>query len=275
LGGGIDNDHGTATLINSTVSGNAATTRGGGIYNYIGTLTLTRSTVSENAFAEHGGGIFNWGTLTLTDSTVSGNAANYGGGIYTDRTATLRNSTVSGNTADYGGGISQFYTGTLTLINSTVSENLADTAAGISSARNVTLVNSTVIGTVHGYEFVPEPAPSFALIATIIDGLCTEEGEVTWVSNGNNLESPGDTCGLDQSTDQVNVSAEQLNLGPLQDNGGLTMTHALLPGSVAIDQIPAGDCVDVAGPLTTDQRGEPRPETGGTMCDVGAFEVQP
>ena len=54
------------------------------------------------------------------------------------------------------------------------------------------------------------------------------------------------------------------------------MTHALLPGSIAIDQTPAEDCVDADGqPLTTDQRGEPRPETGGTMCDVGAFELQP
>jgi hypothetical protein len=53
------------------------------------------------------------------------------------------------------------------------------------------------------------------------------------------------------------------------------MTHALLPGSVAIDVIPEADCVDAGGmPLTTDQRGEPRPEADGTMCDVGAFEVQ-
>jgi hypothetical protein len=47
-----------------------------------------------------------------------------------------------------------------------------------------------------------------------------------------------------------------------------TWTHALLPGSVAIDQIPAYACE-----VDEDQRGEPRP--GGTMCDVGAFEVQP
>jgi hypothetical protein len=48
------------------------------------------------------------------------------------------------------------------------------------------------------------------------------------------------------------------------------MTHALLPGSVAIDKIPEVDCE-----VTTDQRGEPRPDPGGSMCDVGAFEVQP
>jgi hypothetical protein len=46
------------------------------------------------------------------------------------------------------------------------------------------------------------------------------------------------------------------------------MTHALLPGSVAIDVIPADTC-----DVDEDQRGEPRP--GGAMCDVGAFEVQP
>jgi hypothetical protein len=109
------------------------------------------------------------------------------------------------------------------------------------------------------------------LTNTLVDGEC---GGAT--SGGGNLESPGDTCGFDQPTDLVNVSAEDLKLGPLADNGGPTMTHALLPGSVAINRIPEVDCVDAEGePLTTDQRGEPRPETGGTMCDVGAFEVQP
>jgi hypothetical protein len=68
-----------------------------------------------------------------------------------------------------------------------------------------------------------------------------------------------------------------LNLGELADNGGPTMTHKpgdgdFGDGSVAIDKIPAVDCVDADGePLTTDQRGEPR----DSMCDVGAFEVQP
>jgi hypothetical protein len=69
------------------------------------------------------------------------------------------------------------------------------------------------------------------------------------------------------------VTAAALNLGPLQDNGGPTMTHALLPGSVAIDHVPASMCLDENGdPLTTDQRGFPRDDS---MCDVGAFEVQP
>ena len=65
----------------------------------------------------------------------------------------------------------------------------------------------------------------------------------------------------------MNISADDLKLGPLQDNGGPTMTHALLPGSVAIDVIPVDAC-----DVDEDQRGLPRPS--GTMCDVGAFEVQ-
>ena len=99
-------------------------------------------------------------------------------------------------------------------------------------------------------------------------------------SNGHNIESPGDTCGFDTNKgDLFDVTAEQLNLGPLQDNGGPTMTHALGAGSVAIDQIPTADCVDADGqPLTTDQRGEPRPVAilgAEPRCDVGAFELQP
>ena len=102
---------------------------------------------------------------------------------------------------------------------------------------------------------------------TLIDGECEIESTV---SNGRNIESPGDTCGFEQGTDLVNITEGQLDLGPLQDNDGPTMTHALGADSVAIDHIPAVDCE-----VDEDQRGEPRPETGGTMCDVGSFERQP
>jgi hypothetical protein len=109
------------------------------------------------------------------------------------------------------------------------------------------------------------------LANSLVDGEC--EG-ILVTSNGYNIESPGDTCGFNQTTDQVNLTEEQLNLDELADNGGPTMTHALGARSVAIDQIAEADCVDADGELlTTDQRGKPRP--GGTMCDVGAFEVQP
>jgi hypothetical protein len=107
--------------------------------------------------------------------------------------------------------------------------------------------------------------------SSIVEGECTcgEYGDVDCDdvvnSSGYNIESLGDSCGLNHETDKVSVSAVELKLEPLE-NG----THALGDGSVAIDVIPRAEC-----DVETDQRGEPRPETGGSMCDVGAFEVQP
>jgi hypothetical protein len=112
---------------------------------------------------------------------------------------------------------------------------------------------------------------NMTLTNTLVDGDCSVGDESSITSGGHNIESPGDTCGLDTNVgDQVKVTPQQL--GPLQDNGGPTMTHALLTEptvSVAIDVIPVEDCVDAEGePLTTDQRGQPR----DSLCDVGAFE---
>jgi hypothetical protein len=227
-----------------------------------GYLVLVRSEVRDCGSEEQGGGIFNGGggALLLIDSTVSGNESeDAGGGIRNsgDGGAILVNSTVSGNSAREGGGIHSDLA-PLTLINSTISGNSAERGSGIFHTDQ------------------DEPNSVVEVVGTLVEGDCVIEGGATLASNGYNIETPGDTCGFDQASDQVNVTGEQLNLGPLQDNGGPTMTHALGAGSVAIDQIPAEDCLDAEGqPLTTDQRGEPRPETGGTMCDVGAFEVQP
>jgi hypothetical protein len=261
-GGGVFNAaSGVLTLTDSIVSGNYAE-QGGGIYNG-GTLAVRNSLVSGNresgAYRGEGGGIYNGGlfffpegpsTLTMTSSVVSGNYADSGGGILNHGTAAVTNSTVSGNSAaNEGGGILNY--GTAAVANSTVSGNVATSGGALFSNHNfftkmVTLSNS------------------------IVDGDCVIAAPL--VSNGHNIESPGNTCGFDQPTDQVNVSADDLKLGPLQDNGGPTETHALGEGSVAIDQIPAEDCVDADGePLTTDQRGFPR----DSMCDAGAFEVQP
>ena len=190
-------------------------------------------------------------SVTLVDSKVGSSGSifnNLGPGVV------LMNSTVWG---------AVYNRDTLIMTNSTLS------GGSISHSGTVaTIINSTLSG--GGCLINVETQATIA--NSVIEGLCC--GYVT--SNGYNIESPGDTCGFDQPTDQVNVSADDLKLGPLQGNGGPTETHALLPGSVAIDVIPQADCVDAEGePLTEDQRGLPRPETGGTMCDVGAFEVQP
>lgn len=129
VGGGILN-HGTLTLIESTVSGNYDYAgSGGGIYND-GTLTLVSSTISKNYTFYGGGGIVNSGSLRLINTTVSDNTADEGngGGIVNSSTLTLINSTVSNNEAFDGGGI--LNSGTLTVTNSTISDNASDVTAG-------------------------------------------------------------------------------------------------------------------------------------------------
>jgi hypothetical protein len=202
-------------------------------------------------------------TVELSGFTLTGGSH---AGVYNGANLTLANSTVTDNGV---WGIDN--DGVLTVINSTVSRNRGVLhRAQIENDGSLTLINSTVVGTaaLSTGEFDEDRQYLTAIEGCIIRGSCTLQQALT--SNGYNVESPGDTCGFDQGTDQVNVTTGQLNLQPLADNGGPTQTQALGEGSVAIDQIPADDCdVDI------DQRGEPRPETGGTMCDVGAFEVQP
>jgi len=272
----------TAELRGFTVTGGYVAGDGGGIANS-GTLTLTNSTVSGNTafffedgdlFPGRGGGIANSGTLTLINSTVSGNAAvSKGSGIYnaetfwSSGTLTLTNSTVSENAGD--GIWSQG--GTLTLTNSTVSGNAND---GISNLGTLTLTNTTVSGNA-GDGVYNGGFATFEVMNSLIEGGCYRGvGSSLSLHRGGNIESPGNTCGLSDPSDQVNVTPGQLNLGPLQDNGGPTLTHAPLPGSFAIDVIAVEDCVDADRmPLLTDQRGVTRPQ--GLACDVGAVEVEP
>jgi parallel beta-helix repeat protein len=220
--------------------------------------------------------------MELTNSTVSGNTTESarvrgeGGGIWSDGVLFVAGCTITGNTADQkGGGI--YTSGDSTLINSTVSGNTAGTSGGgihgDDSQDGLTLINSTVSGNSapQGSALWSEGIIFPTLSNSIVDGDCA--GLTGFISNGYNIESPGDSCDLNPTTDRVNVSAGDLSLGPLADNGGPTETRALLSGSVAIDAIPEAACVDSDGePLTTDQRGDARPEAGGSMCDVGAFE---
>ncbi len=137
-GGGILNDGGTLTIINSTISGSRAQA-GGGIYSNDVTLTILTTTISDNT-AEYGGGVFNGtrGALTVIASTISGNSAYsgdasddaWGGGVYTDSPVILINSTIAGNSAQFGGGIYNDDAGTLTITNSTIVRNGASGGGG-------------------------------------------------------------------------------------------------------------------------------------------------
>jgi len=260
---------GTLELFNSSVSGNFWR----GIRNR-GTLTIADSIISGNSTGDLGGGgagIFNSGTLTIANSTISENFARHGdlyggGGIYNSGSASIFASTVSRNedTSEHEGGAIQNDGGLVTVTNSTISENAAaGPGGGILNSGILMIINSTVSGNTAtsggGGIFNGDTA---TLTNTVIDGDCW--GDIT--SNGYNIESPGNTCGFDEAKgDQFNVTEEDLKLGPLQDNGGPTETHALGVGSVAINHIPVLDCR-----VETDQRGAPRPVELG--CDVGAFE---
>src|SRR3989338_5074012 len=247
--GGILNA-GTLTLTNSTVTDNTGDDFGGGLYN-TGTLTLTDTTVSDNVLSGFnasggGGGIFSSGTLSLTRSTVSGNSTiGRGGGIYNlDLTATITNSTISGNTALNGGGIFN-RDGTVSITHATITGNTAsDNGGGIwNFGGTMTLANTIVSGNT----------------AATLSGDCA--GSIT--SLGHNLASDA-SCAFAGAGD---LNSTDPLLGPLQNNGGETETHALLPGSPAIDAVPLAFCT-----LPTDQRGVARPQ--GTGCDMGAFEVE-
>jgi predicted outer membrane repeat protein len=243
-------------LSNSTISGNTSGHGGGGIRIDSGDLALDRSSVSDNTSGDSAGGIYNAGKLTITNSTVSGNtaaASQYGGGIFTANVLIVTNSTISGNTAGHGGGI--YGNAVVTITSSTISGNTAGEGGAIYSDGTVTFSN------------------------TLADGDCARTHP--FLSAGGNIESPGDTCGLDHPTDQVAVTPEALNLGPLEPNGGPTLTQLPIAGSPAIDAIPSADCVyDDDGdpgtpevPLAKDQRGVARPQGAG--CDIGAVEVVP
>jgi hypothetical protein len=261
-GGGICNV-GNVTLNTCTVSGNDAF-EGGGISNSgalgVGTATLNNCTISGNDAV--GGGIFNEedGAVTLNNCTVSGNTAEAGGGIFNeDGTVTLNNCTISGNDAGDGGGILN-EDGNVTLNNCTISGNDAYRGGGIFNFDGTANVKNTII------------AGNNASSASDFDGTLT--------SYGCNLVEDTSGCTITHN-ETCNIYGEDPLLDPLQDNGGPTFTHALLEGSPAIDGVCADcGCTTIDGALvTTDQRGEPRAADGDgdgtTLCDIGAYEVQP
>lgn len=261
-GGVLNNGH--LTLDHVVVADNTVTTGavefwkgGAGIYNGDGaTLVLRDSTVRDNSVTGGaGGGVYGFfnSTVTIERSTVSGNSANdVGGGIRSLGNTTIVNSTISGNTSTgwHGGGV--FHTdGAMTISSSTVTGN---TAPG---------------GTAGGLFLGSFGAPngSASLQGSIVSGNSGDEcivfygGPFAMESLGANVLGDA-TCGAAASTDVV---VDDALLGPLADNGGPTLTHALLPGSPALD---AGDA---SGP-DTDQRGVARPQGAGP--DAGSFELE-
>jgi len=290
-GGGMYNNGGTLYLSSSTISGNQATLRGGGISSS-GALIIDSSTIHDNLARQvgYGGGlhIYASGTLTLTNSAIYGNhAVEHGGGIsnYSDSAAIL-NSAIYNNTADKnGGGI--YNLGTLLMTNVTLSGNSipAESSAyhrggGLYNSGSSTLAYTTIYGNsgFFGGGIYHTGTGSTILKGTLLAnnlaGSTPNNCAGTITSQGYNL-SDDTTCGLTGVGDQQGEMIDP-QLGPLQDNGGPTFTHALPASSPAVDR--GGEtCTEAQGnPLYTDQRGYFRPVDGvgtdGPACDVGAYE---
>ena len=271
-GGGIFNEGGnsaTLRLSDCAVSGNSADF-GGGIFNSNGTLTVDSCTISGNVAALSGGGISNSAVdgaanLTITNSTISDNSAtaNDGGGILNGAggttlsvaSLTVSNSTLSGNSAIGNGGA------------------IANAVDAAPNAARATITNSTFSdnsATANGGGIYNAVVAEFRIGDTILNAGGSganifNSGMAT--SFGYNLSSDDGGGILTGPGDQINTDPM---LGPLEDNGGPTFTHALLPGSPAID---AGDPA-FTPPPNFDQRGAGFDRVVNGRIDIGSFERQ-
>ena len=276
-GGGISGFVGSIALINTTIAGNHAQVDGGGIDHADGTLNVYSSTISGNNANNNGGGVnSSHPNASFVNTSIISNTAGNGGGLANiGCSMALVNSTVSGNNAnDNGGGIWNSVgcvSGGGSMFNVTIAENQADadfngsgTGGGIYNEDKVQLQNSLVAdngATLFDFEvhhYLPSPDDCHGTLTSL---------------DYNLISFMTIDCTLTGGTqDQTNVSA---HLDFLHNNGGPTLTNALLLGSPAIDAGNPGGCDDPFGAtLATDQRGATRPVNGGSAlrCDIGAYE---
>jgi len=304
-GGGLylDTDGGNITIVGSTITNNTSEDGGAIMVNdlyTVGSLTITNTVISGNHADINGGALYSVtddGSIFITDSTISNNTAGgAGGGLYISSTGlgeiVIANSTISGNESTTGAGAMQLLSGSkMTLLQSTVTDNTgggATSVGGISiEADDLTLIGSIVAGN-SGFDIgaggavaplsvtsqrtkdkgtnTPKNRP--ALTPSVSPALVLASAAAQYSVIGE----------VDPAVTIVNDGGNKLGvadpkLGPLADNGGPTMTHALLAGSPAIDAGP--------NPVPTftgnqfDQRGTGFARIVGGLVDIGAFEVQP
>ncbi len=281
-GGGVYNNGGSVTASTCTFSSNSAAFDGGGIYSH-GPITLTNSTLSGNSSGHEGGAIGNIpaganGTVTITGSTLSGNSASNGGAINNAGAVTITTSTLTGNSANGPGGVGGgVYNnpGDLVATNSTFSANSAVRGGAIFSHGGVTAANVTLSGNsgVGSGVYSSSYAYRMTLENTILanggpGGNCSFEPSppVPPNSDGYNLSDDSSCASVLIAAGDMNGVAAGLDPAGLVNNGGPTETIALLANSPAVDGVPVAYCP------STDQRGITRPDSGESVCDIGAYE---
>jgi hypothetical protein len=291
------------SLRDCAVRANLSFEHGGGIYVSSGvSLVIQECLIAENSAARSGGGIYNDdGTVLVADSTIRTNTADLGGGIFNAAGVAygivqMMRSTCSDNSANYGGAIANGGGGaassTLIVESCTFSGNSAGDGSAIVSdgawgrVAQLSINSCTFRGTPSpggiiynegrfGGSADLELANNIFVIAA--PGVVFSNREGTVRSFGFNLSTEDGGGLLNHATDRINTDPL---LGPLEDHGGPTFTHALLPGSPAID---AGNRGALSGAIVTDQRGVARVyddpalanAVGSDGSDIGAFEVSP
>jgi len=210
----------------------------------------------SSEYSAGGGVAFRGGNVVVSNSLFVGNVAeDNGGGLDANSSSdgiVVTNSTFHGNEAARSGGGVFLNSNGNQLINCTVVDNRVINGGGGGFGANcsncVTVANTLFSGN------------------TRVGASDTCGASSTSLSSGggNLFDTPQSDCPeFDSPFDRSGVG--DALLGPLQDNGGLTHTHALLTGSPAVDAAVATFCPQL------DQRGHPR-ESGA--CDSGAFELQ-
>jgi len=260
LGGAISNVlGGSVTIIHSSFSGNQAGA-GGAIQNSANTsLTVYSSLITDSAAESDGGALFNLGLAKLTNTTLTANrAGRHGGGLYhTAGSLTITNCTLILNRADDlsngsgdGGGLF-VASGTAKLQNTLIAENLDNQL-------------DPPIGSLN-----PDAS---GIVTSLGNNLIGISNGLVGLTNG----QLGDIAGS-------NSAPISPSIAPLGDNGGLTLTHMLRVGSLAID---AGNNAAVVSPPfieadPRDQRGDEFARVvdgngdGETLVDIGALEFVP
>jgi CSLREA domain-containing protein len=270
-GGGLANFDAKVGEIVATAFSDNVSGSGGGLYNYGGIELVAFSTFSGN-LAGSGGGLYADGTngtvTRITGTTFTGNQASFaGGGLYSDSgpLGDIDRSTFDGNTCAgcQGGAISIFDHDAGSITNSTFSGNSADEGGALDVGSMSSMTGPVEHCTFSGNNALDGSDIFAANSQVVMNSLFgkSDNKHCDGTSDGGGNLDDDDSCGGGGALDPGNDYDSMLAA-----NGGPTMTHALLPGSIAIDAL--GACaVDLQG---IDQRGVPRSDG---KCDVGAYEV--
>jgi uncharacterized delta-60 repeat protein len=302
-GGAIYNGQAASLTINNCVISNNVANGGGAIYNDGGnngdtsTVVIKGSTLSGNAskadvntnVCDGGGAIKNTvrdgsGVVWVINSTIASNSTDNTGGAVSNETnfsstsVTLNviNSTLSYNvSANDGSAIynSPADAATLQILNSTLSQNyMTNGTTGMvfseGGAVDATVVIRSTIFNTYFTNAAGQPQQS----------LFFDFGGNSVTTSHNMSNDNGDGV-LTGTGDQINTDPL---LGALANNGGPTLTHALLVGSPALDQGKNFAVDQNNAAITADQRDLSRPVTfnssitpAGDRSDIGAVEMAP